>query len=388
MIGVGGDSMIGIRQELRSNLDLHAAATPSGRYVVVTRLQRHSWFSALRRQPVFVSMEHLQTGGLAGLIETSKRDWWIRIAESRRQLKDADFAYRTWEAVLDWMARVAPRIDELLPGSDPVVVEIEVRLLDEFDGTHHALSAIQPENPEAEVLGGRRIRVHLPLGFVALLSEPTNLAEKALCRAIARGAAARCRVKWSERFEQVIEQVFGDPGARQIHLKESNDFRDLSRLFHSWRSRHIQPEDREWSKLGLAWLVEEPQSPHRLEGRETCVKFLNNLVELLWLRIRERLRELDRISFMRRCIEYIEGNAVDAAVWRLSARAQFALYESREEVLRVSREQEVNRAAIAVAGRVALEMAACESTARGKSAGDADMDAVLADINELLLLAN
>ncbi len=388
MIGVTGDSMISLRQKIRSNLDLHAAATPSGRYVVVTRFHRDSWFSALSRQPVFVSMEHLQAGGLAGLVETSKRNWWIRIAESRKVLNDPDFAYRIWEAVLDWMARIAPGMDDLLSGPDPMVAEIEVRQLDEFDRSLSALAAIQPENPEVEVLGGRRIRVRLPVGFIALLSEPTNLAEKALCRAIAMGAVARCRAEWSERFEQVIEQVFGDTGARQIHLKESNDFRDLSRLFHSWRAHHIRPEDREWSKLGLAWLVEAPQAPHRVEGKETSVKFLNDLVEKLWLRIKEKLQRLDRLSFVSRCIECIEGNAADAAEWRLSARAHFALYGSREEVLRVSREQELNRAAVAVAGRVAIEMATCESTVRGKETSEADLDAILADINELVLLAN
>jgi hypothetical protein len=89
-----------------------------------------------------------------------------------------------------------------------------------------------------------------------------------------------------------------------------------------------------------------------------------------------------------RGIECIEGNAVDAAEWRLSARAHFALYESRDEVLRVSREQELNRAAVAVAGRVAIEMATCKSPVGGRESSEADLDAILADINELVLLAN
>jgi hypothetical protein len=388
MIGVASDWAANVRQKLRCDLDLHAAATPSGRYIVVTRFRRDAWFSALKRQPVFVSTEHLQKGALAGLVETPKRGWWIRIVESREQLKDPDFAYRTWTAVLDWMARVAPAIDELLPGSDPTVVEIEMGPLDGFDHTLSALAAIEPENPEAEVRKGGAIRVKLPLGFLAVLSDPTNRGERALCRAIAMAAAARCGVDWSGEFERIIERLFLDSGGREFHLKQSNDFRDLSRAFHSWRAHHIQPEDREWSKLGLAWLVEEPQAPHRIEGKEKSVKFLNDLVDKLWLRIREKLRELDRLSFTERCIECIEGNEVDAAEWRLSARAHFALNESRDEVLRVSREQELNRAAVAVAGRAAIEIATCESPVSGKEASEADLDAVLADINELVLLAN
>ena len=260
--------------------------------------------------------------------------------------------------------------------------------LDGFDRTLDALARIQPETPEVEVQEGRRIRVRLPLGFVTLLSDPTNRGEKTLCRMIAMGAAGRCGVEWSEKFERIIERLFVDPGSREFHLKQSNDFRDLSRLFHSWKPHHIQPEDREWSKLGLAWLVEEPQAPHQVAGKKPSVKFLNDLVDKLWLRIQEKLRELERSSFVSRCIECVEGNAVDAAEWRLSARAHLALYESRDEVLRVSREQELNRAAVAVAGRVAIEMATCESPVRGKEASEADVDAILADINELFLLAS
>lgn len=47
MIAVATDSVAKVRQSLRSNLDLHAAATPSGRFVVVTRFRRDVWFSVL-----------------------------------------------------------------------------------------------------------------------------------------------------------------------------------------------------------------------------------------------------------------------------------------------------------------------------------------------------
>ncbi len=388
MIGVASDWVVHVRQKLRSDLDIHAARMQSGRYKVITRFRRDPWFSALKRQPVFVSAEDVQRGALVGLVETSKRTWWIRLVESRKQLKDPDFAYRFWGAVLDWMRRLAPSIDELLPGSQPMLIEIEFGQLDGFDRALEALAAIKPESPAAEVEDGERIRVKLSLGFLALLRDPTNRGEKALCQAIAVGAASRCGVKWSEEFERIVDRVFVDPGAREFHLKQSNDFRDLSRVFHSWKIHHIQAEDREWSKLGLAWLVEEPRAPHRVKGKDRCVKFLNDLVDTLWVRIREKIRELDRLSFVRRCVECIEGNAVDAAEWQLSARAHFALNESRDEVQRVSREQELNRAAVAVAGRVAVEIATCESPVSGKQASEADLDAVLADIYELVSLAN
>ena len=232
MIGVASDWVANVRQKLRSDLDTHAARKQSGKYVVVTRFRRDAWFSALKHQPVFVSTEHLHVGTLVGLVETSKRDWWIHVVESRKQLRDPDFAYRTWEAVLNWMARVAPGIDHLLPGSDPMVVEIEMGRLDGFDRTIDALATIKPENPEAEVQNGGAIRVKLTLGFLTVLSDPTNRGEKALCRAIAMAAATRCEVDWSGEFEGIIERLFVDSGGREFHLKQSNDFRDLSRVFH------------------------------------------------------------------------------------------------------------------------------------------------------------
>jgi hypothetical protein len=388
MIGIASDWMAKVRQDLRSGLDSHAVPTPSGRFTIVTRFHRDSWFTALKRQPVFVSKGHLKQGVLAGLVETSKRAWWVRVVEPREQLKDSDFIYRFWGAILNWMCRLAPRIDELLPGSDPIVVEIETSQLDAIERSLDQLASIQPENPKAEVQEGQRIRILLPIGFLAVLREPSNLGEKELCRTIAMAAANRCGIPWSERFEEIVGQLFLDPGGREFHVKQTNDFRDLARLFHNWTPRHLQPEDREWSKLGLAWLVEEPQQAHRIVGKDSCVQFLNDLVDKVWLRIRAKLREVSRISFVSRCMERIEANATDAEEWRLAARAHSALDESREEILRVSREQEANRASVAVAARAAIEMATCESPVEGNDSSEADLDTILADLNELLLLAS
>ncbi len=223
MVSAATDFIAELHHELRTARDLHSVPTPSGRHVLVQRFHTDAWFPAIRRLPLFVSAGHLDGGELVAVVETSTRPWWIKTVDAPK-LKDRDSAYRTWEATSDWMVRVAPALDRLLPGRDPFVVEIQMDRLDGVDHDLETFNAIVPEEPQAELLTGGRIRIQLPTGFLALLRDRTNKAEKALCRAITMGAARRSGVPWSRQFETALDGVFADEGARFIHLEVDQRF--------------------------------------------------------------------------------------------------------------------------------------------------------------------
>lgn len=387
------DSLAGLRAEVRRNCNIHVASLPSGKQVIVERFRTSAWFRSLKGLPLYVSEQLLSQGELAGCIETTNRVWWIRVDGASR-LVDRGFAYHLWEATADWMLRIAPEIEKAIPLSraatkENLVVELDLHELDQaaprtLDFVNHLTAQL----PTADVLYGGKVRVHLPGGFLSVLAEPTNRGEKTLCRAITLGVVARLQSPWSATFETILDDIFSDPGARFIHIVASGDFRETSRVFHKWEQYRIPPEDREWSQLGLAWLCDVSRTPARIEGARDCVSYLNHLVDQVWGRIRERLRQIERLSLVRRCIERIDATAVDGKRWHLSSRAHLALYGSREEVLTVAREQEIGRAQTAIAARTTIEMGVCECPDSGRQLSDCELDTIFADVEQLFALAS
>lgn len=386
MISISNDFVAKLRHELRTAFDEHATPLPDGGKLIVHRKGHDYWFSGLGQQPMFLSPEHLKNGSLLGVVETQKRPWWISISGDSK-IADRGFVFQLWDAALNWTTRVAPMIDPDLPGTNPLLIEIDLEALSDIGRSREEFSALQPEEPQFVQRKDKVISVVIPKGWCALLREPTNSAEKSLSMAIAKGAASTSGVAWSEKFGALIEKTFADPGARFLHVLEASDFRDFAREFHTDEVQLIPPEDKEWSRLGAAWLVLDQHHPTRIEGRADCCKFLINLVDKIWLRIRRCIRQFDRLSVISQCIQRIESNALDSRIWRISTRALFALHG--DEVFAVSRKHEHDRIRAAIACRVAIEMAVCECPAAGGiNIGASDLDSILADIDELVSLAH
>ena len=95
-------------------------------------------------------------------------------------------------------------------------------------------------------------------------------------------------------------------------------------------------------------------------SKNECNTFLHRVVEKVWNRLRERLRQFDRTSVIRKGIEVHEAAIQDREHWSRTAQAILALYTPTDDVHAIAQEQELDRSQVSLAARTIVEMAICE----------------------------
>jgi hypothetical protein len=385
LIGVSPDTVVALRKELRTKYDAHGAPLPGGGTVSVHRRTHEHYFEGLAWQPLFASPEHAKAGELFAVVETTRRYWWISIANAKAVV-NRDLAFRIWDAAINWTTRISTLVDGLLSGTGPLVISIDMSALDQGDVSDEQVAVLQPEPPTFAVTDASNISVVIPAGWRVLIRDPSNTGEKALLTAMVKGVAAATGTEWSDKLQEQLDTVFADSAARFLHSFQASSFRDYARGFHSDTARFIPPEDVEWTRLGVAWLSVAPPEAKRIESKDDCRALLHDLVDKLWLRIKDRLATFDRLSIVETCMERIESSALDQRAWDISMRALLALHG--EQLFSVSRKHEQERNRTTLACRVLSEMAVCEGTTnKGKPVGESDLDIILADLSELIQIA-
>jgi hypothetical protein len=385
LIHIGGDFLASFRQSLRQAVDTHAASI-GDRWITVHKLRPYAFFRELAAKPIYASEEDAQAGRLRGLIETASRDWWVTVVAAPPTSWQRQLAYDIWDATLSWVVKLAPELESRLPElpAARIAVELNLQALSEWDGMSDTLP-VQGEPLTTTVdAPSQAVRVTVARSLYGLLARPVNDGERAIVEAIATGVL---QIAGREGHQDVaadsVSRVFPNRQGRFVHLFPAQSIRDEIADIDRPEPRFIPDEDVAFAQLGLSTLTENPQAG-TIAGTEECNRFLHQVVDALWQRIRSRLGTLNRASVVERCLRNVEGLAVDGDRWNRTAQALLTVYSDRQDVIEAAQERQAARSTAAVATRVLVEMAVCTCPpVGGRPCSTADLDALLADIQTL-----
>jgi Holliday junction resolvase len=401
-VGLPTDNVQDFRvRELRLN-DVHAAPVDAGMlHTPVRRMVRESFFQDLTMRPVYVAEE---TGfqRLAGVVEGRQVVIWVRSDRPEVPEEVAAFLYTIWKGLLEWIDRAMADFEASIGSRVPPPVHVHVSLHDITKWAEFSRTAGQgPAEPPAVTLdtSASDIRIEIPYGFTAYLYRPTNDGERLLlellCEALlgvlAEPGGADDGQARREAARAITAAMIPSQHARSVHLFNAPDPADGIEPDNRTQPRFVQPEDRAASRMGLGWrLVERPgdDSGVTIGGKDEATRALNDMVEIIWQGIRERLAQIDGPSLVRMALGNNEFSIRDRKWWRRTARALTALYEGSDDVTKVAGERENERALAIHAGRILVEMAVptCPK-AEGREASLSDFDALLASVGTIVDLA-
>ena len=111
---------------------------------------------------------------------------------------------------------------------------------------------------------------------------------------------------------------------------------------------------------------------------------LDQAVDVLWARIRDRLGNLERMSVIERTLVNYQAIDKDGATWRQTAAALLAIYSDKADVLAAANSRAGQRGLAGLASRIVAEMALCTSPIAGVICTNIDLDALIADAAMLL----
>jgi len=392
-VTVTSDFVQDFRQSGRKSYDAHAVfKRDEGRWVRVQRKVTDSYFKDVEAAPVYASPMHVEGGVLCAVVENGPAAWWLECQPDTEEKWERELQYRLWDGATCWLARVITILERRRKQAmrASLIIRLDLRPLNGVCSPDD-LASIAEEPPiktRFEQEAGIAV-LRLNPTFVRLLTRPENDAERTLAGALIEVVLGVLGPAAEGEAAEILRAVVPDPAMRFIHAFPAQTVRDAISELAGSEGRFVQEEDQRFSAIGLAWTVRTPTSGQTVEGREECESFLHSVVDTVWQRIKEELKQIDRRSLVEKCFCNIESLETDNEQWKRTAQALLAVHEDRDDVVQAAHRRQLKRDRSRTSTRVLLEMGLSTCVlAGGKKLGNSEFDRLLADVVLLILTAH
>ncbi|HEY0793918.1 MAG TPA: hypothetical protein VGD78_22840, partial [Chthoniobacterales bacterium] len=393
ILHVGTDFIAQVRNDLRTVHDMHAVPrrTPDV-WVPVCRYNVDPFFKEVACDPIYADPEDAAHGRLRGVVETSRRAWWVSSVQWHHIDWHRDMQRRIWDALIWWMGKIAPLAEVAVPELPLGPIEIFLRFENLENWTTQRLDDL-PGSQEAEVGVNWRlpaVRITLPVGFLRHFATPTNVAERKLICACFAGIAALGGMRFDPaKRDELVQSVVRSEDARFFHLAFPQNIRQQLQSSDRLQPRFISEGEINFVCVGLAQRILRQSETGVVEGATECHKFLHAVVDDCWSHLRALLEKLHRGLVIDRALKNVEAMECDTQLWQMTASALLATHEDREDVIEAAQRREGERARAKLASRIIVEMAVCTCPASGGAAiSESDCDQLLAFVDVLISAAN
>ena len=388
-VAYGAEFIFDMRRDNRSGTDDHCVYRPDrARWERVRKLNSRSHFKEDAARKTYGALSQKRPGILEGAVETAKRAWWIDCAVSTTDSVRRDLLFQMWETVVNWVERVAPTLDELVPelGDVNPILTLDVSEIERHeDWTFEAMAGAGVTSLPIQI-SGASASLQLPIAMVAMEYSPRNEAERLLVRTISRIALAVAGVGEDQgRLEAIDQSLSLSDSHRFMHLFRARDVRDFLHELD-----HEDPELLHNDELafGAIQIAQEAslQAPLKTNSIEASNHLLHQLVDAFWTRIKARLSEIDRVDLVSSCVLNHERLLRDLDRWKKTSRAVASLHSDRSDVLKASQLLKEKRDRTQITTRILVEMAICTCPlSGGRPAIQVDIDYLGSQV--LLLIA-
>ena len=195
------------RQQFRISFDAHGVYRPDEqRWIVVRKTFPAAFFKELQALPMYSSPDDAARGRLRGVIETGSRAWWLDGVTGGSQGDERELQFHLWEAALNWLARLAPEVENRtldLPVGN-ILVSLDLRKIRTKNSPSPGSVSSQASVNVSVSQKASTISVRVEDDFLRLLQRPTNDAERELVRVIAEGAM---RLAGAENPEELSGEI-------------------------------------------------------------------------------------------------------------------------------------------------------------------------------------
>lgn len=385
------DLMLPLRHPVRTAMDRHASPGPDGdHYISVQCQETDGRLNEADGRAVFLSPGHRAEGKVLACVETSARPWWVRCDEVQHDVWHRGIAFFVLDMILGWLGRLAPALEERytsLPDG-PVVLQIRFPNIEAFS-RHDVEVAKVPVAPAVVVDNGAIVIDCMPDYLRSFLS-PGNVGDRLMVSSLVRGVNLLCarEVVSDAAMKEFIRSVVGSESARYLKMTPSETPEDvIYDMVALPDPRLLMPEDLGWSRLDLARRAGYEGKPG-IVSSSRAGKVLNASVDVVWERVRSRLRNLSRESVIQQALLNYVAVCKEHRDWMRSMEAQLALFGA-DQAMEAANERVFRRDGAGLASRVIAEMALCTAPhGDGSTCTKIDLDFLIAEVSTLLECAS
>lgn len=391
-VGLGAEFIFNMRADNRRGIDEHAAFQPEeSAWKRVRRLNSRSYFREDSIRKTYGLVSPRGNSSLDGVVETEQRSWWVACSVTTEGRYQRGLIYQLWEMVVNWLDRIAPTLDRLVPelGAGNKMLVLDISEIERHeDWTEDGLQAANTGPTVTVSRVETNVTIRIGLRFMAKAYSPTNEGERELVNGLIRAALILAGIDADAVRQQEIQSAIAIKNDdRFMHLFRAQDARDHLFGFDEQIGELLHEEEFAFSALHLAQEA-SIEAPSEIADIDSTNKALNSFVDALWKRTETRLRELDRTTVVLYCVTNQERLLRDQDIWQRTSRAVLSLHADRKDVLHASQALKQKRDRTQISQRVLVEMAICTCPLEnGRPATQADLDYLGAQVTLLIATA-
>jgi len=275
------------RRKAAAQWDPHAVLDIDGEWVKV-RKDGVGLFDEDRNIPFYVTEQDRADRWPSGVYEAPLRPWWCELETAEGTT--GHWAFERSMMLKTWVSRAVPVLEPALPGlpAGPVLLraKFEGRIGDRQGGRRgRKLLTFEDAKAAVEVSADvttATVSLVAHQRFEEAIFHPENIAERALVERIIEGfsALADHHLASIER-DRLVVAIVPDSSARQSHGFVARGFRDFVIGSVPRSPVTVDSDDSALIKLELGWRVRDRAAGGDIQGKDPCIRFLNDIVRLL-----------------------------------------------------------------------------------------------------------
>lgn len=321
-VSVPIDVILDARIETALRLDARALPRPKGPHLRVIRSEPLPAAGVLR--PEYVATEPLAEQTLIGAAVADEECWWLDLIGDARD----EIVRETWQAALQWLGIVmrAALGDAAATPTLSIAIRLAIETANEpmFDQRRADpwdLTVTDRENPRGPL-------VTIGAGWMHATARAHNDAELALAATLlALAAELRGDTVTVEQASQVALTAAGSRDLRFCHALPADGALGLLAA-HGLVADHRRIPRSAGTLLncGSAVLVRQADEPRRLQGKGSCLDFLQAFAAAHWTLLLDSVAMFDRTKLVTAVLSRFQAAANEQQRWKSTAAALRAVH--------------------------------------------------------------
>ncbi len=350
------------RLEALHRQDRRALPLPEGGYKVV---QRKDWGDD-ELSSIHASVEDIAQDRLAGAVSFADRTIWIESAAT--QTVTRHWQYQVWNAILQWLCVVGPKVVEAHPALFPAGsyrISISLPDNDGFDGvkvgSHNELPLCDCLVVQTQATDNGCPSVQIKEGWSTYLTATQNDAEVELIAAVFEVTADQDHRDCARsNIVGFVRTAIGSADWRWLHAQEADD--PLPRLAARGLIASFKPisfSAHALVKYGSVWSFRNRELGSDVAGEESCRAFLKTYRDAMLESLMANVRRFDRQALVVAAARSFQAARCEQYRWQSTIRALRAIHGHSADATAFKRQNEIN--AVIRASKSICEIAACEA---------------------------
>lgn len=361
MLALQSDFLFKVRQKMRSTSDVHSVIDCYDSNLLVTRFSFDSLYEEKRSLPIYVCMDHAKKGNFNALIECRFAHIWVGVVGDPKGI-EFEAVYEWWAGFVDLLTEVFLIIDESIQCERLYRVQLTLDLSElELIGIKNTLD---PTNRGEKVcLDGLQVTVKLESNYLSNFSQAENFGEKKLVGIMSEGIAScleKQGIDVKPYLRKALDTVVHDPGVRIVHAFRT--FNQTDYILHLDSGRPVFCDEKIVTFEKIKICYELGYTDELITGKQGCSTVLNTIVEMAWIKIRQRLHNLNKPSLLLQLCQLLNNVEQDRTHWSRTARSIRAIHGRKSDVESIAQKRESDRSLASMCTRALLEMASIESS--------------------------